>query len=443
MTGPAALRALAKAFSQFNEFDNFVQGLRSALEHTEHFERLTIQVDRALLQQKDQFAPGALTLPLTGASGPIGLLQAAPAPGLRQFGPEDLHLLAALSDFLSAALAQALNQEDAARRRELLRFLLNQAPVGIAAYGENKRLIVANDIASRWLAEAGVPFEELQKTPGGFHLRASGKLIYGEARRMVEDASGSWIVVLQDLTGEQVRLLELVKRETYRALVDNFRMGFVLIEGPQARDGVLHRLAAVRASLLPGEFAGPYDARRIGLVLPELEGVSLRARLRRLRGAFANTGGLRLGFSEVARDGRTPEALLEAALRHPVAYDEILRPTLLVHDDSAAVTDTFAMVLGREFGVVKSTSPERTRELLAQESFDGFVTEMELRNGVSGAELVRYAREKQPGIRSFFTTVQRAPYGLPAGASQADALILEKPFDVATLTETVRAGLQS
>lgn len=443
MTGPSALRALAKAFNHFGEFDNFVRSLQGALAHSEHFERMTIQIDRTLEQPAMHFSRGTLTVPLAGPNGQFGTLEAAPAAGSRAFGPEDLHLLAALSDFLSATIAQALNLEDAAKRRELLRFLLNQAPVGIAAYGDNRRLIVANDLAGRWLTESGVPFEQLQKIPGGFHLRASGKLIYGEARRMVDDASGSWIVVLQDLTSEQARLLELIKRETYRALVENSRIGFAFVESQQLSDGVLRRLPEVRAALLPGELAGPYDAHRIGLVFPGMQGRTMRARLRKLRSVFDPSGPLRLSYSELGRDGRTPEVLLESALLNPAAYDEVLRPVLLVHDDSAAVTDTFAMVLGKEFQVVKSTSSDRTRELLANERFEGFVTELELRGGVSGVELVRYACEKQPGIRPFFTTVQRPPYGLPAGASASDALILEKPFDVATLTKTVRDGLEN
>ncbi len=441
MTGPIALRALAEAFACFSEFDSFVKSLQAALDQSDYFERLTIRLDRAMADAPVNFAPGTLTLPLAGNGGQFGTLQVAPPAARRQFGPEDLHLIAGLADFLSATLGQALNLEDAAKRRELLCFLLNQAPVGIAAFGDNKRLIVANDLASRWLADVGVPFEDLQKNPGGFHLRAGGKLVYGEARRMAGDASESWIVILQDLTNEQARLLELVKRETYRGLVENQRMGLAFIEAPPNGENVLHRLTDLRAMLLPGEVAGPYDARRIGVVFPGAGGLSLRARLRQLRGAFANPERLRLGYAELGRDGRTPEALLEAALRCSGSYDEMLRPVLLVHDDSAAVADAFAMVLGKEFQVVKSTSSTRTRELLASETFEGFVTELELRNGVSGTELVRYAREKQPGICPFLTTVQRAPYGLPSGASDADVLILEKPFNVVTLTQTVRANL--
>ena len=231
-----------------------------------------------------------------------------------------------------------------------------------------------------------------------------------------------------------------MKRETYRALVENQRMGFAFVEGPQAGEGVLRRrLPELRAMLLPGEAAGPYDARRIGLVIPAVSGLDLRARLRKLRSVFANPEGLRLGYAELGRNGRTPEALLEVALRCPGTYDEMLRPSLLVHDDSAAVADTLAMILGREFRVIKSTSPIRTRELLAKETFEGFVTELELRNGVSGMELVRYAREKQPGIRPFFTTVQRAPYGLPSGATEAGMYWSSKNPSILPLSRANRA----
>lgn len=443
MTGPVAMRALAQAFASFGEFNNFVKGLQAALDQVPHFERLSISVPAALMQGSPDFSSGALTLPLTGGSGSIGTLEVSPPAQHRQFGPEDLHLMGGLAEFLSAALFQAGNFRELNQRSELLRFLLNQAPIGVAAYDENGRLIVANELAQRWLGDAGSALQNFLKTPGGFHLRANGKLIYGEARRAtgLTSEAGAWIVVLQDLTPEQARLLELVKRETYRSLVENERLGVAFIESAPSGDGILRQLPELRAALLPGETAGPYDARRIGLVFPETNGISLRARLRKLRDVFVGREGLRLGYAELGRDGRTPELLLEKALQRVGAYDEMLRPVLLVHDDSAAVADTFAMVLGREFQVVKSTSPERTRELLATEAFEGFVTEMELRNGVSGMELVRYAREKQPGIKPFFTTVQRAPYGLPAGATEEDALVLEKPFDIDLLTQIVRTNL--
>ncbi len=443
LSGSLAMRAFARAFSEFQEFDRFVQGLQAALGKSDRFGRMTIQIDRAVAENQARFSPATLVMPLGGERGRFGSLQVAPSAAQPQFGSAELHLIAGLADFLSAVMTHSMRARDAEKSRELLRFLLNQAPVGIAAYGADRQLIVSNDLAIRWIGEAGLPFDDFEKGNGGFHLRASGKLIYGEARRSEQEGNGSWLVVLYDLTPDQQRLLDLMQRETYRMLAHGGRLGFALIEGPNLRDGVLRRLTAMRLALLEGEIAGPYDALRVGVVFPGIGGLALRSRLRKLRSIFADTTGLRVGYAELGSDGRTPEALLAAALQRHGAYDDMLKPVLLIHDDSAAVADTFAMVLGRDFQIVKSTSPERTRELLSKETFEGFVTEFELRNGVSGTDLVRFAREKQPGIRPFFTTVQRAPYGLPPGGTEDDAQFLEKPFDVVALTKLVRAKLLS
>jgi len=438
MDGPAALRALARAFAHLGDFDRFVAGLQTALDRSALFAQLRLTVDRGLADHAASFPGGVLTLPLGAADGPGGTLQAAPG---RQFGPEDLHLLAGLADFLSAALAASAQLRTAGQSRELLRFLLNQAPVGIAAYGADRQLLVANELARRWVGEAPLPFDDFEKGTGGFHLRAGGKLIYGEARRAGPPAEDSWIVVLHDLTADQARLLELMRRETYRALAQRGKFGFALVEGADMRQGVLRRLPEVRAALTLGETGGPYDAHRVGIVFSEVNGLALRARLRKLRHVFDGVEGLRVGYAELGRNGGTPEALLEAALQAAGPYDETVRPAVLVHDENPAVTDTLALLLGREFRVVQSSEPGRTRELLGHEMFEGFVAELESRTGPDGAELMRLARAQLPGIRPFFLTARHPSPDWSAETGKADAVVFEKPFDAAAVTQTLRERL--
>lgn len=435
MTGPAALRALARAFAHLGDFSRFVQGLQHSLDRSEHFERIQLSVDRELADGAAHFSPGALTLPVSNGELRFGTLQVAPGGDYRQFGAEDIHLMSALADFLGAALGQSLRLQDAEHSRELFRFLLNQAPVGIAAYSADHRPLVANDQAARWIGEAGLPFEEFEAGVTSFHLRAGGKLIYGEARRPDQAGAGAWMIVLHDLTPEQVKLLELMKRETYRTLAEGGRLGFALIESAQLRDGVLRRLPELRAALHDGEVTGPYDAHRVGVVLGGLSGVALRARLRQLRTVFGSASGLRIGYAELGRDGRTPEAILATALQRYGAYDEMLRPAVLVQDENPAVAATLAMVLSKDYRVVQSSEARRTRELLAAESFEGLVTELEPRNGPRGVELVREATALQPGIRPFLTTLHRD------AEPPADVILIEKPFDVGQLTATVHARL--
>ena len=66
LTGPAALRTLARAFAHFSDFDRFVQGLQASLDQSEHFEKMTIQLDHGLADAPAHFSPGVLTLPLAG-----------------------------------------------------------------------------------------------------------------------------------------------------------------------------------------------------------------------------------------------------------------------------------------------------------------------------------------------------------------------------------------
>src|SRR5476651_1226384 len=89
LNGPTALRALARAFANFGDFDRFVAGLQSALEHSSLFERTTIMLDKTLADGVKPFAAGVMNLPLSGGALRHGVLQAAPGGEPRQFGAED------------------------------------------------------------------------------------------------------------------------------------------------------------------------------------------------------------------------------------------------------------------------------------------------------------------------------------------------------------------
>ncbi|MBA4137451.1 MAG: hypothetical protein C0518_09070 [Opitutus sp.] len=438
LNGPIALRALARAFGQFDNFDRFVGGLQAALDSSTTFKHSIIAVNREMAESVGRFPAGALSFPLLGDSGSVGALQTSALEGRRQFAAEDLHLLAGLADFLGAVLTQAQRLQDAGRGRELLRLLLNQAPVGIAAYGADRRPIVANELAVRWLGAVPLPFEEIETGGDSFYLRSEGKLVYGEARRVAEVPGGAWIFVLHDLTPEQGRLMDGMQRELYRARAEKSACSLVLLEVADARHSALRRLPALRATLQPGEIAGPYDAHRVGLIV-SASGLALRRRLRNLRPILDDLAGVRLGYSELGRDGRTPEALLHAALQRYGGLPQMLRPALLIHDENPGVAATLAMVLGREFRVVQSGSLERTRDLLDGEPFEGIIAEWEPGIDRAGHEsIVRLARGLQPGIRIFYTSVQPAAQ-VPA---EEEAVVIEKPFEVSALVAAVRQALE-
>lgn len=434
MKGPIAFRALARAFAQFDSFDRFVAGLQSALNQAPGFEHALIALERGMAEGGERFPAATLAFPLLGDNAPLGTLQVGPGAERRPFGPEDLHLLAGLADFLSAVLAQAQKAQDAARNRGLLRFLLNQAPIGLAAYTPDRRQLVANDLAAEWLGHAGPPFLELEAGAANFYHRAAGKLIFGEARRAPD---GTWVIALHDLSPAQQRLMESLQREVYRGLVERQPVTLLLIESSEIQQGVMRRLPALRQAIGAEGQCGPYDAHRLGVVLPGTGAVKGRRRLRDWNQLWDGISGLKYSWAELGRDGGSPETLLESALRRSGAPDEMVKPAVLVQEGDPGVAAAIALVLRRDYRVVRSDSAVRTRELLAREEFDLLIAELEPREGPRGPELVTEARRTQPALQAMFTSLGGPPHELPPELVAEGAAVVQKPFAPAELRRAV------
>ncbi len=450
LPGPAALRELARAFEHIADFRRFAEMLEGVLGKAGFFEETQIQLfDEA--PPTGVFAAGQLTLPLPGREDMHGVLRVVGGTPERPFGPEDLHLLSALGAVIAAAMDHALRHGDIHRNLEIMSFVLNLAPVGLLAVDGQGKVILANDLALRWLGAETIDMVAARLAPEvlgvdwhaqpKFHLRTGGKLIYGEARTAgAPPAEGGQTraLVLTDLTAEQVRLMDGLQRELYRCRWLGRKLAFVLVESTQAGGALLQCLPELRALLGPGELVGPYDASRIGLVLPESDRAQVLARLRSWVEKMPAAG---LRASVVVSTEASGERVLGQALDGMQPVERLLRRVLLLHDDYAAVNDMLAMVLGRDYDIVKSSRLDESMALLRTRSFDALVTEVELRAGGSGVELALLAKQLQPSIRPFFTTVAHSERLVTNEPSLADHVVIRKPFDVRQLEATVRTAL--
>ncbi len=433
-----ALRALARAFGRFEDFDAFVAALEGALSRG-GLGRIRLDLGEGDAGA-ERFVPHHLTLPLSAGAASAGVLRVGGADERRSFGAEDLHLLAGLADLVGAVLLQARRTRDAARARDLLSLMLDQAPVGIAAYAEDFSPVVANRLAVRWLGGETRAFDRSAAESGAFQFRVDGTLVHGEARKISAKAGALWILVLHDLGPEQGRFMDAMQRDLYRALARKEPFALALIEAPASGPGgALRCLGALRGGLGAGERAGPYDATRAALVVGA-GGAALRARLRRLRPLLGEGVGVRVGYAELGRDGEAPEDLLEAALGRSEEFDLSMRPTLLVHGESAAVADSFALALGREFRVLRSDTVAEARDRLRGGGIDAFVTELdpwgEKSTEASPAVL---ARSIQPGIPVIYTTVEPGVRRV----LEPETIVIEKPFEVGVVAQACRQVLLS
>jgi len=450
LPGPAALRELARAFAHITDFRRFTEMLDQAIGKAGFFEEARIQLFKEA-PPDGVFSAGQLTLPLAGRGELQGVLRVGGCEGERAFGPEDIHLLSALGAVISAAMDHALRHGELRYNLEIMSFVANLAPVGLLATDGEGRVLLANDLAQRWLGAETIEQVEARLAPEAlgvdwravprFNLRIDGKLIYGEAGTAgtsTGDGAQARTLVLTDLTADQARMMDGLQRELYRCRWLGRKLSFVLVESTEFGSALLQSLPLLRAVLRAGELAGPLDATRIGLVLPESDRAEVLARLRAWVEKMPAAG---LRAALVVSTEASAERVIRQALEAMQPVENLLRRVLLLHDDYPAVNDMLAMVLGRDYDVVKSSNLEESMALLRSRSFDALVTEVELRVGGSGIELALLAKQLQPSIRPFFTTVTHAGKMLTEEPLLADHVVIRKPFDVRHLERTVRESL--
>jgi len=450
-----AFRRLADAFGKISDFTEFVGYVESALNQAGVFEKAHIDLrigDSGALNPVE-FSPSQLTVPLMHSGRTTGVMRVAGKRGLRPFNAQDLHLMSSLSTFIASLVGHAILHGDMVRNLEVLRRLLETAPVAVVGLDGKGAAIVASRRARVWLcndekASLESVASTLRETCGGagsegrMHLRLHGRLMVAETGALIagDDEPVARSVVIHDLTPEQGRLMDGFERELFRCQLERRNLTFMLFESAAAPDTLFQQLPNIAANLGPDDVIGPYDGSRIGAVLSgsgEREAMELVRRIRPL----LMIEDARIGLAPMGADVRDTEPLFQSALASMTPVAEIVRPCLLVHDDYPAVADMLELILKSRYRVVKSSSVPATLDHLGRAPFDGFVTELDLKETIPGLELARRAVEMQPGLCTFFTaSAARVRYPEDDPLLRRSPL-LPKPFDVREVLATVQAAI--
>lgn len=449
-----AFRRLADAFGRISDFSEFVDYVESALNHAGVFEKaqIDLRIGDPGPRAPVEFSPSQLTVPLMHSGRTTGVMRVAGKRGLRPFNAEDLHLMSSLSAFIASLVGHAIHHGDLVKSLEVLRRLLDAAPVGIVGLDGAGNVIVANRRAREWLCkgddanleEVGTALGELAAVlapVGRRHLRINGKLLVAEAGALLpgDDGPVARSVVIHDLTHEQARLMDAFKRELYRCQLEQRRLTFMLLESSSDPDELFRRVPDLAANLGPDDAIGPYDGRRIGAVLSgsgEREAIEL---LRLVR-PILEIKDARVGIAAMGTRMREPEPMLQAALSAMAPVADVIRPRVLVHDDYPAVADMLEMILKSRYSVVKSSSMPATLNHLDASPFDALVTELDLKEA-PGLELARRALEKQPGLQTIFTASAARIRNPEDDPLLRRSPLLPKPFIVRDVLAAVKAAV--
>lgn len=450
LKAPIALRKLAGALGEIDSLRSFTNCLESTLSATGWLRDAEIQWKGAN-ETADDFASSRFALPLGGERGIHGVLRTGVMSSGDTVGAADLHLMSALGAVIASAMDHAVRHGEMRRQLEMLAFMLDQAPVGLLAF-DDRGAAVGNRLARRWLGgeeEGAVALVE-RLTPEvlgvdwreeeSFHFRSQGCLLAGEVRTFEgagDDGRVAHCLILTDLSAEQGRTLETLQRELYRAKWLKSRIDFVMLEMQAPFGAMPQRLDLIRDTLQREEFAGPYDAARIAVIMPGMHPGEARKRI--LKWVSLLPSEVKVAHVDATSD--QAEEVIGQALGSMRPLDESTRSSLLLFDEYPAVNDMVDMVLGSSYRVVKCAHAEEAVNQLHSGIFDGFVTNWEGTEGRSAAEWALYAKKYQPSIKPFFTTITEHDQLPTTDPLLAQHWVIRKPFDVTELEQVVREGL--
>ena len=111
---------------------------------------------------------------------------------------------------------------------------------------------------------------------------------------------------------------------------------------------------------------------------------------------------------------------------------------LVVEDDFLIRLSTVEMLQEAGYAVVEASSAEAALSQVESGSFTILLTDMGLPR-MSGADLARAVRKRQPGIAVIFATGQAS---VPLLDSEPPPVLLQKPFEIDLLMDAINRAIE-
>jgi hypothetical protein len=249
------------------------------------------------------------------------------------------------------------------------------------------------------------------------------------------------VALVFDLGRQSREFLDVVARETYRALWLRQPLSLAVISAPAAATG-LHRLAdAIRARLaIVTATVGPLEADTMAVLAPGTNSAVLRTLIRSVSGLL-DIPQLQLGLAELEPAHRSPENFVTAAVNALEPVERWRRPSLLLCDTSPSVTEALHVALRTECDAVRCHDRDLGWRLLGERAFDAIFAKIELDEWDRDLGFLVHALELQPGMRPFVMTDAPGLYSATLPTLPAGTPVFRKPFQVAAVRNAVREQL--
>jgi len=401
------------------------------------------------------FQKGEVVLPLAeGASE--SYLKVRGRRDDEPFAAEDFHLMGATAEFVGSLVDRAEAWRADRRRAAALRLLLDQLPVGVAAFDEGGGLAAGNARGRAMLgvdatADAAAWREarerlEASVPPGGEgHAAIGGRLLFAVSRDCASDeAGGLRVYALHDLSAQTERLFNWIDRHYFKSRQQALPLALALC---RSRDRPGFAMEVFRRS---GEAMGvdagniqPVDAYTCACVFPEVAPATAR---RRLRQAAEATGAACHAAVVPARNERAGEATpseqsLAAAEAELAPWAEAVAPRVLVIDAYPSAKDALELILDGACAFARSDRFADLAEQAGEGGWEAVVVDADVWGADAWRREAEALRQTSPEIRLIASTCRPAAEARALKGIAADVPVLEKPFDARAARGALSAAL--
>jgi hypothetical protein len=344
--------------------------------------------------------------------------------------------MGALSDFISVLLVKSKTHQKSQDATKILKFLINQLPLGVVCFTIDSELIIENELASTTLGVSGL--EQLKSEVGSLsteknerqclHFEVDQRFLYSEGRILkIDDDTSVATFVLYDLSPSRDQLLLSLEHTILMAENQSENLVVALMRDTSQAGRMHNYLKEHCPNLgLKSDDLKTVDAYSCVCIFENSSLAQIRAKLgKNLAQVKSDHLKLSLVESRLRPEHREfAEQILASAEASIDTLANTLKPVIAVVDTHAQVFDSLELFVGEQYRLLVVSDCDRAFEYLKNEQCELSIVDLDSLsiNEVATIDPKQMARTLWTSYRQTF--VVRELYQMPKNAR-----IIQKPFD--------------
>lgn len=389
------IRLFSSACSQFSDFAAFNQALEDLVKQDKELNGAALLsiTDSSRLPQFEEVLEGEIVLPIHGETEGSGYLKYVSRKDSKPFDSSDLHLMGALSDFISVLVINAQHARNDKEAAKILSYLVGQLPLGVVCFNTKGTVIVENNLAAKALGKNGLEhlrahIEKLEQSANQrlrLHFEAGNKQLYSEGRILKVDSNTEVAAfVIYDFSPSREKLQLTLERDILTAESESKRLITALIRDNQ-ETGRIQRLLKDEQIIpkLEKSNISVFDAHSCLCVFEETSPREVRAALRKLL-EFDRDERIHLAIADSRERPKQPGFAqviihqLESQLAKPGVT---LKPQIEVVAAPDNVYESIEMLIANTYSLSYSHNPSESYRRVLSGEVDVLIIDTDTKDG--------------------------------------------------------------